>query len=70
VARTYRELLTEARKAVPEITSEDLKKKIDAREEFLLIDVRDPDEWRADVKRARARLKVQARLSGGVDRRA
>ena len=48
VARTYRELLTEARKAVPEITSEDLKKKIDAREEFLLIDVRDPDEWRAE----------------------
>jgi molybdopterin/thiamine biosynthesis adenylyltransferase/rhodanese-related sulfurtransferase len=48
VAKTYRELLTEARKQIPEITSEDLKKKLDAREEFLLIDVRDPDEWRAE----------------------
>jgi len=48
VAKTYRELLTEARKQIPEITSEDLRKKLDAREEFLLIDVRDPDEWRAE----------------------
>ena len=48
MAKTYRELLTAARKQVPEITSEDLKKKLDAREEFLLIDVRDPDEWRAE----------------------
>lgn len=48
MAKTYRELLTEARKQIPEITSEDLRKKLDAREEFLLIDVRDPDEWRAE----------------------
>ncbi len=48
MAKSYRELLTAARKQIPEITSEDLKKKLDAREEFLLIDVRDPDEWRAE----------------------
>ena len=33
---------------IPEITSEDLKKKLEAREEFALIDVRDPDEWRGE----------------------
>lgn len=48
MAKTYRELLTAARKQIPEITSEDLRKRLDAREEFLLIDVRDPDEWRAE----------------------
>lgn len=38
-------MLTEARVAVPQISIEDLKKMIDAKEEFILIDARDPDEW-------------------------
>ena len=48
MAKTFRELLVELRKVIPEITSEDLKKKLEAREEFALIDVRDPDEWRGE----------------------
>jgi len=38
-------MLTAARAAVPQISIEDLKKMIDAKEEFILIDARDPDEW-------------------------
>ncbi|UCZ56679.1 hypothetical protein LGV61_13265 [Desulfurispirillum indicum] len=38
-------MLAEARAAVPQITIEDLKKMIEAGEEFTLVDARDPDEW-------------------------
>jgi len=38
-------MLTEARAAVPQISIEELKQMIDAKEEFILIDARDPDEW-------------------------
>lgn len=42
-------MLTEARAAAPQITIEQLKKMIDAKEEFILLDARDPDEWGVGV---------------------
>ena len=41
MARTYQDMLAEARSAIPEITPADLV----ARGEVVLIDVREPDEW-------------------------
>ncbi|MFO7766635.1 MAG: rhodanese-like domain-containing protein [Pelovirga sp.] len=38
-------MIADARAAVPQITIEQLKQKIDAEEDFFLIDVRDPNEW-------------------------
>ncbi len=45
MARTYQDMLAEARSTVPEITPDDL----DARGEVVIIDVREPDEWSQGV---------------------
>ena len=44
--KTLKEMLAEARQVVPEQGPADLKKRIDAGEPLVLIDVRDPDEYR------------------------
>jgi len=44
--KTLREMLAEARQAVPEQGPTELKARLDAGEPVVLIDVRDPDEYR------------------------
>ncbi|MBI4240745.1 MAG: hypothetical protein HY613_03425 [Candidatus Rokubacteria bacterium] len=44
--KTLKEMLVEARQAVREDTPETLKARLDAGEPLVLIDVRDPDEYR------------------------
>ncbi|MEO6797716.1 MAG: rhodanese-like domain-containing protein [Candidatus Dormibacter sp.] len=44
---TPADLLTEARKTVPEISSEEAKAKLDRHEVDLIVDVREPNEWEA-----------------------
>ncbi len=44
---TPADLLTEARKTVPEISAEEAKAKLDRREVDLIVDVREPNEWEA-----------------------
>lgn len=46
MTRSFRELVAESRKQVPEVTVEEVKAKLDRREPFVLLDVRDPDEYR------------------------
>ena len=42
-------ILERAKEAVPQITVRELRQKIQDREDFVLLDVRDPDEWKAGV---------------------
>ena len=44
--KTLKEMLAEARAVVPEQGPAEVKKRIDAAEPLVLIDVRDPDEYR------------------------
>src|SRR5512132_4616378 len=44
--KTLKEMLAEARQVVPEQGPAEVKKRIDAGEPLVLIDVRDPDEYR------------------------
>jgi rhodanese-related sulfurtransferase len=44
---TPADLLTEARKTVPEISAEEAKSKLDRGEVDLIVDVREPNEWDA-----------------------
>jgi len=44
--KTLKEMLAEARSVVPEQGPAEVKKRIDAGEPLVLIDVRDPDEYR------------------------
>jgi len=44
--KTLREMLAEARQVVREEGPAELKKRLDAQEPLVLIDVRDPDEYR------------------------
>ena len=44
--KTYRDLVAEAKRAVPEVTVEDVQARLARGETFGLIDVRDPDEYR------------------------
>ena len=46
VMKTLREMLAEARQVVPEEGPEALKARLDRDEPLVLIDVRDPDEYR------------------------
>lgn len=47
MAKTYTELLSEVKSSVRTLTLEDLKRRLDAREPFTLVDVREKDEVRA-----------------------
>ncbi len=44
--KTLKEMLAEARQVIPEQGPNDLKRRLDARDPLVLIDVRDPDEYR------------------------
>src|SRR5574342_1026572 len=44
--KTLKDMLGEARQVIPEQGPQDLKKRLDAGEPVVLIDVRDPDEYR------------------------
>jgi adenylyltransferase/sulfurtransferase len=44
--KTLKDMLAEARQVVPEQGPQDLKKRLDAGEPVVLVDVRDPDEYR------------------------
>src|SRR4051812_45834748 len=47
MATTYTELLAEIRKTVPTITLEEIKRRIEAKEPMVLVDVREKEENRA-----------------------
>ena len=44
--KTYRDLVADAKRAVPEVTVEDVEGRLARGEAVNLIDVRDPDEYR------------------------
>jgi rhodanese-related sulfurtransferase len=44
----FLEIVNDAKKRVRETTVEDVKRKLDANEQFLLIDVREDNEWEKD----------------------
>src|SRR5262245_66323878 len=44
--KTLKEMLAEARQVIPEQPPAELKKRLDAREPVVVVDVRDPDEYR------------------------
>jgi len=44
--KTLKEMLAEARQVIPEQGPAELKRRLDAREPLVLVDVRDPDEYR------------------------
>ena len=44
----FLEVVNDARKRIREITLEDVKAKLDRKEKFLLIDVREDNEWNKD----------------------
>ena len=44
--KTLKEMLAEARQVIPEQGPPELKRRLDAGEPLLLVDVRDPDEYR------------------------
>ena len=44
--KTLKDMLAEARQVIPEQGPQELKRRIDANEPLVLVDVRDPDEYR------------------------
>jgi rhodanese-related sulfurtransferase len=44
--KTYRDLVAEAKRAVPEVSVEDVHARLAKGESLALVDVRDPDEYR------------------------
>ena len=46
MSRTYSDLLNEVRAAVRQVTLDELKRRLEAREPYVLVDVREKDEWR------------------------
>jgi len=46
MAKTYADLLQEVKAAIRQVSLEDLKDRLDAGEELILVDVREKDEWR------------------------
>ncbi|MDH7500110.1 MAG: ThiF family adenylyltransferase, partial [candidate division NC10 bacterium] len=45
--KTYQDLVAEARSQVPEISAEEVREKAEGGEDFVLLDVRDPEEFRS-----------------------
>jgi molybdopterin/thiamine biosynthesis adenylyltransferase/rhodanese-related sulfurtransferase len=46
MAKTYADLLQEVKAAIRQVSLEDLKERLDAGENLILVDVREKDEWR------------------------
>jgi sulfur-carrier protein adenylyltransferase/sulfurtransferase len=62
---TYADLIANVRKRTKQLSLEELKRRIDAREKMVLVDVREKDEWRAGyipgaVSVPRGFLEIQA----------
>jgi len=47
MAKTYQDLVAEAKREVPEISAEEVRRKLDRGDDFILLDVRDPEEFRS-----------------------
>jgi rhodanese-related sulfurtransferase len=45
--KSYRQIIEETQKTIPEVTIEEVKSQKDKQEDFVLLDVRDNDEYRA-----------------------
>src|SRR5690349_14262747 len=46
MAKTYSDLLQDVRGQIKQVSIDDLKKRVDAKEAITLVDVREKDEWR------------------------
>ena len=46
MVKNYRDLVEEAKKEIAEVSAEELREKLNGDEDFVLIDCRDPDEYR------------------------
>jgi len=46
MAKTYKQIIDEARAAVPEVTADDVKARLDKKEPLALLDVREKEEYR------------------------
>ncbi len=46
MAKTYADLLQEVKGAIRQVSLEDLKDRLDASEDLIVLDVREKDEWR------------------------
>src|ERR1700681_3614610 len=62
---TYADLIANVRKRTKQISLEELKRRLDAREAMVLLDVREKDEWRAGyipgaISIPRGFLEIQA----------
>ncbi|HZU85171.1 MAG TPA: ThiF family adenylyltransferase, partial [Polyangiaceae bacterium] len=62
---TYTDLIADIRKRTKQVTLEELKRRVDAHEKMILLDVREKDEWRAGfipgaVSIPRGFLEIQA----------
>jgi len=44
--KTFREMVAEAKQVVPEVSVEEVRERLDRQEPIVLVDVRDPDEYR------------------------
>jgi molybdopterin/thiamine biosynthesis adenylyltransferase/rhodanese-related sulfurtransferase len=69
MATTYTELLAEIRKTVPTVTLEEVKRRIDAKEPMVLVDVREKEETRAgyipgalSVPRGFLEMQIEAKV--------
>ena len=47
MAKSYQELVAEAKQQITSTTPENLKSRLDGGEQPVIIDVREPDEWKA-----------------------
>src|SRR5947208_15415613 len=47
MAKTYKQLMEEARQAVPEVTVDEVKNRLERGEKWTLLDVREREEYRA-----------------------
>ena len=45
MGKTFKELLAETKGSVPEVTAEDVKKRLDAKESLVVLDIRESDEF-------------------------
>ena len=62
---TYTDLIADIRKRTKQVSLEELKRRMDAREKLTLVDVREKDEWRGGyipgaVSLPRGFLEIQA----------
>jgi hypothetical protein len=57
MAKTYTQLLEEARQTIPEVTVDEVKNRVEQGEHWTLLDVREREEYRAGTWRGRCRSR-------------